>query len=320
MSPRTFFVGLLALVCGVSASVGVNRMRKSGTPVKPETIVVPVAAVSIKRGDIVTEKMLTGRNWPKTLVPAGAILKKEEIVGKIAKVSLVKDEPVFSGKVGDSPRFSGLVKKGMRASAILTPNDSSYVAGLIEPGDKVDVLFTDSTDRELTGGGSTAPIMQNIEVLAIGQIVDPDESRENNGKRMRSVTLAVLPEQATMLVLAQEMGTLHLALRSEQDDATADLSAVTVTELRGTAYPALLSKPAEPKIIPISADDPAKPRQPSQIAVRTLRGAMRSTMVMRVSAAPGSVYVDGYPTDSAMPLPVVPGSLPWLGEGAGSTQ
>jgi Flp pilus assembly protein CpaB len=183
----------------------------------------------------------------------------------------------------------------MRASTILTPNDSSFVAGLIEPGDKVDVLFTDSTDKELTGGGSTAPIMQNIEVLAIGQIVDPDESREKTGKRMRSVTLAVLPEQATKLVLAQEMGTLHLALRSEQDEATADVAAVTVTELRGTAYPALPGEPTEPKIVPVSADgstEPITPRQPSQIAVRTLRGPMRSTMVMRVSPGEGSVYSD----------------------------
>jgi Flp pilus assembly protein CpaB len=140
-------------------------------------------------------------------------------------------------------------------------------------------------------------------VLAIGQIVDPDDSRENNGKRMRSVTLAVLPEQATKLVLAQEMGTLHLALRSEQDEATADVSAVTVTELRGTAYPALASEPGEPKIIPISAEEsaePIAPKQPNQIAVRTLRGPMRSTMVMRVSPGAGSVYDDG---DAAVTSP-----------------
>jgi pilus assembly protein CpaB len=311
MSPRTFFVGILALVCGVSASVGVNRLRQAGAKaVKPETIVVPISAVAIKRGDVVTKEMLTARNWPKELVPPGAILKSDEIVGKIAKVSFVKNEPFFAGKVGDSPRFSGLVKEGMRASTILTPNDSSFVAGLIEPGDKVDVLFTDNTDKDLTGGGSTAPIMQNIEVLAIGQIVDPDESREKTGKRMRSVTLAVLPDQATKLVLAQEMGTLHLALRSEKDDATADVSVVTVTELRGTAYPAL-GEPAEPKIIPISAEDSAQPivpRQPSQIAVRTLRGAMRSTMVMRAGAGQGSVYVEGEP--GAEQAPLMPVTVP----------
>jgi pilus assembly protein CpaB len=305
MSPRTFFVGILALVCGVSASVGVNRLRQSNVKeTKPETVVVPVAKEAIKRGDVVTEVMLTGRNWPKDLVPPGTILKKEEIVGKIAKVSLVKDEPFFNGKIGDSPRFSGLVQQGMRAYTILTPNDSTLVAGLVEPGDKVDVLFTDRTDKALTGGGSTSPIMQNIEVLAIGQIVDPDESRENNGKRMRSVTLAVPLEMAALLALAQEMGTLHLALRGDLDEATAEVSAVTVRKLLGTAYPSLVASPTEPaKEEPKETDEPTAPADPSQIAVRTLRGAMRSTQVMRATPGRGSVYVDADEAASAEPAP-----------------
>src|SRR5688500_918189 len=112
MSSRTFFVGILALVCGVSASVGVNRLRQPGAKeAKPETIVLPVTAVAIKRGEVVTEQMLTARHWPKDLVPTGALLTKKEIVGKIAKVSLVKNEPFFAGKIGDSQRFSGLVKE-----------------------------------------------------------------------------------------------------------------------------------------------------------------------------------------------------------------
>jgi pilus assembly protein CpaB len=293
MRPRTFVVGLLALVCGVSAAVGVNRLRQVRVPAKPETVVVPVAAVAIKRGDKVTEIMLAEREWPKTLVPPGALLKKDKIVGKIARVPLVKGEPVFEGKIGDSPRFSGLVKPGMRAYTIMTPNDSTLVAGLIEPGDKVDVLFTDNTDKLLTGGGSTAPIMQNIEVMAIGQIVDPSESREKEGRKMRSVTLAVPLEMAAELSLAQEMGTLHLALRSENDAATADVAAVTVRELIRTANPALFNEPADSaKVIPIGATDEG-PRMPSQIAVRTLRGAMRSTIIMRATTASGSVYDDG---------------------------
>jgi pilus assembly protein CpaB len=296
-------------------------LRQPSAPPKPDVVVVPVAAIDIKRGDEVTESMLIDREWPKTLVPAGAMLKREAIVGKITRVPLVKGEPVFAGKIGDSPRFSGLVKEGMRAYTILTPNDSSLVAGLVEPGDKVDVLFTDNTDKVLTGGGSTAPIMQNIEVMAIGQIVDPSESRANSGRRMRSVTLAVPLEMATVLALAQEMGTLHLALRSERDEATADVSAVTMRDLLRTAYPALFKQPEDTgKVVQVSAEDPAEPRQPSQIAVRTLRGAMRSTMVMRASAAPGSVYVDGYPAQSAVPFPWAPGALPWFGEGEGSTQ
>jgi pilus assembly protein CpaB len=313
MSQRTFLVGILALICGVSASVGVNRLRPTSVAAKPDVVVVPVAAVAIKRGDKVTEAMLIDRQWPKSLVPSGTILKRDQIVGKTTKVPLVKDEPFFGGKIGDSSRFSGLVKQGMRAYTILTPNDSSLVAGLVEPGDKVDVLFTDNTDKALTGGGSTAPIMQNIEVMAIGQLIDPSETHEKTGRQMRSVTLAVPLERAAVLALAQEMGTLHLALRSEQDGATADVSAVTVSELLNTAYRDRYPQPHVAAKV-VAAD----PKQPSQIAVRTLRGAMRSTMVMRSAGPQGSVYVDSDRFQSAAPLPSALDALPTFGDGEGS--
>jgi Flp pilus assembly protein CpaB len=214
------------------------------------------------------------------------VLKKVDIVGKIAQVPMTKDEPIFVGKVGDSERFSGLIRDGMRAYTILTPSESSLVAGLVEPGDKVDILFTDQTDKVLTGGASTTPLMQNVEVLAMGRIVDPDASRE--AKRMRSVTLLVTLDMAQMLALAQEMGTLHLVLRSESDELTADVSAVTMRELLRTAYPAMFveeeTEPVEPvqEVVPVVAEAPVPQKKP-EIAIRTLRGVATGTVVMQAS-------------------------------------
>jgi pilus assembly protein CpaB len=284
MSPRTFVVGILALVCGVSASVGVNSLRApAAVQAKPDVTIVPVAAIDVKRGEKFTEEMLVGREWPTAMLPPGAVVKKADIVGRIAQVSLVKDEPIFAGKVGDSERFSGLVPEGMRAYTILTPSDSSLVAGLVEPGDKVDILYTDQTDKVVTGGASTTTLMQNVEVLALGRIVDPEQSRE--AKRMRSVTLLVMPEMASMLALAQEMGTLHLTLRSETDQLTANVSGVTLTELLRTAYGSKFGNKAaaESDVVQVSAEAPAEPQKTPEIAIRTIRGMATSTVVMQAS-------------------------------------
>lgn len=290
MSPRTFAVGILALVCGVTASIGVNYLRQAPAAVveKPDVTVVPVAAIDIKRGQTVTEDMMIGREWPKELIPPGSILLKADIVGKIAQVPIVKDEPIFSGKIGDSEKISGMVPPGFRAYTILTPNDASLVAGLIEPGDKVDVLFTDKTsDKKITGGGSTAPLLQNIEVLAMGQAIDPSESRERSPRNMRSVTLVVPLEMATMLTLAQEMGTLHLALRSQDDEATADVSAVTMRELLRTVYPALyIEEEVEPEPVePVVVEVPTETAPTPEIEIRVIRGMASSTVVMQSSEA-----------------------------------
>jgi pilus assembly protein CpaB len=193
----------------------------------------------------------------------------------------------------------------MRAYAILTPNDSSLVAGLVEPGDKVDVLLTDDSDKELTGGGVTTVLMPNIEVMAIGQIIDGTESREKNSRKMRSVTLAVTPEQANQLQMAQKTGTLGLALRSDKDDATSKVSAVTLKELLRTAEltPVPPPQPQEvAKVVAVPEQPPVEPKQPSQIAVQTLRGSLRSTMVMRVSEASGA-YLESNPFEAAPSLP-----------------
>jgi pilus assembly protein CpaB len=291
-------VGALALICGVTAALGVTQFLAQ--PAAPqaaaiETTKLPVATVHIKRGDRIIETMITEKDWPKDLAPEGAILNKEELIGKIAQSPLYPTEPFLAAKVGETERFSGLVKKGMRAYTILTPNDASLVAGLITPGDKVDVLFTDRTSqKEFTGGGSTTPLLQNIEVMAVGNDLGENDARQKEAKDMRSVTLAVTLDMATKLALAQQLGTLHLALRSEQDQATGLAAAITLNELMRTMYPALNVKDeveaaeAEPAVevaamkIPMLAD--VKPLQRKQLVVRTMRGYVPSELVMPVSA------------------------------------
>jgi Flp pilus assembly protein CpaB len=152
--------------------------------------------------------------------------------------------------------------------------------------------------------------MQSIEVLALGRIIDPGKSREQT-RRMRSVTLLVPLEMATMLALAQEMGTLHLALRSERDQATAVVSGVTLRELLRTAYPVLFAdeEADEPEPIPeVTAavlTVPEKKKQ-AEIAVRTLRGVATGTLVMRATAKRiPSPYSERDLYEGGVPLPLI---------------
>jgi pilus assembly protein CpaB len=314
----------MALVCGVSASVGVNHLRKGQAQAKAEVVVVPVAAINIKRGDEVTEAKLVNREWPKAMVPTGVILKRADIVGNVAQVPIVKNEPIFSGKIGSSARFSGLVKEGMRAYTIATPSDSSLVAGLVEPGDKVDILFTGATNKATTGGASTVPLLQNIEVMAKGQITDATDN-DGKKKRMRSVTLLVPLEMASLLALSQRMGALHLALRSNKDQVTADVSAVTLKQLLRTAYPAMFADESEPdEDAKATKKEIPESKGPSQFAVRTIRGTIRSTMLMRTSGMPiASAYaVQPEPFEPLVPVPppALPDELPWFDGDEGSVQ
>lgn len=298
MSARTILVGALAMICGVTAALGVSQyLQQPQTQAAPtiETLTIPVATFQIQRGDKILETMIAEKAWPKDMLPEGVLLDKEEILGKIAQSPLFPSEPFLAAKIGDTERFSGFVKEGMRAYTILTPNDASLVAGLITPGDKVDVLFTDrKTQKEYTGGGSTTPLLQNIEVMAVGHDLSETDARTKDVKDMRSVTLAVTLDMATKLALAQELGSLHLALRSEQDSSTADVAAITLNELMRTMYPALHLEEAsaeaevddQPLAIEIqktSTDELRNKKDRKELLVRTLRGFVPGEMVMLVS-------------------------------------
>jgi pilus assembly protein CpaB len=231
MSVRTVIVAVLALVCGVSAAVAVNHLRTSddGQPQAPQTVPIAIARVEIARGTTINAEMVGLRDWPKDLVPPGAITNIEEALNNTAMTSIIKDEPLLRGKIAEGRGLAPMIPPGMRAYTISASTASSNIAGFLMPGNKVDVLLTIQHGTGY-GGGTTATLLQLVEVLAVAQLLDAPA--ENKVSRMRSVTLLVTPSQAAKLSLAQQKGTLHLTLRNDTDESTADTRPVTLTELR----------------------------------------------------------------------------------------
>ena len=77
MKTRTILLVGLALICGISAALGVSQLLgQSGKNVKNaeqgETVAVVVASETIPRGTVIADTAITTRNWPKELVPSGA--------------------------------------------------------------------------------------------------------------------------------------------------------------------------------------------------------------------------------------------------------
>src|SRR5205807_1583529 len=60
-------------------------------------------------------------------------------------------------------------------------------------------------------------LLQNVLVLATGRVTAGTTPVHEEEKRFGTVTLLVLPEEAEMVTLAQELGTLTLLLRNPDD-------------------------------------------------------------------------------------------------------
>jgi pilus assembly protein CpaB len=287
MRPQSIIAIVLALVCGGSAAVGVRQYVGLGQAPKPETVPVVVAGMSIPRGMLVSTELIKTRDYPKDLVPAGAIVKTDDAIGRSAFASMVKDEPLLDSKL--SPKghrgLASLVPAGMRAYTITT-SVASGVAGFILPGNKVDVLLTVSgggTD-EMTGGGSTNTLLQNVEILAVDQRIEAPAENKVSANDLRSVTLLVRPDQAAKLTLGQIKGTLHLALRNEQDKRDARVPPTTLRDIQflgeapGKSWDERMKDvfkslgEALAKRPPVQPPAPPAPAEPPRKGIRTLRG------------------------------------------------
>lgn len=102
-----------------------------------------------------------------------------------------------------------------RRAVTIPVDDLSSLSGLLKSGDFIDLYV--SFDHE--GRHVTAPLLQGVRVLAIGQDEDgmPRSASMAHGA-FSTVTLDVSPEDALKLVAARRNGTMSAILRRDSDD------------------------------------------------------------------------------------------------------
>ena len=104
-------------------------------------------------------------------------------------------------------------------------------AASVSPNSRVDVVVS-IAEREGSAERTGKVILQNVPVLAAGQSV---EMRGNKPVPVTTVTLALTPEQAERLALAQTEGRLMLATRNLGDNRVVETPGTNVKKLLGTS-------------------------------------------------------------------------------------
>jgi pilus assembly protein CpaB len=319
MNPRTMIVVVLAGVCGLSAMVLVQALRKpAGGPVVPTTPAV-YAVEDLKAGETISAAMIEVRHVPIDQVPEDAIRKVEDALDRAARSLLDKGDMLREKKLAEKGAGRGmaaLVRPGMRAFTIQTPSFSGSLAGLILPGNHVDVLLTmtvnSGRDRDdETGGGATTTLLQDVEILAVHTTVNTPTTNKINPDDARSITLLVTPEQASLLDLGQNKGTLHISLRNLKDTGSAKTKPVSMADLqlpRTRKAPAAEPPPPTPQPPPpvvVEADpEPIEVK----LTIRTLRGTSAGADVLTLLQLPGKNRTAR--GQSGSPAPVEPPRVP----------
>jgi pilus assembly protein CpaB len=293
---RNFLIaaGCIALLAGLTlATIWISRV-----PAKPDA----AARAPVPEGILVAARPLAGG----TLLQPMDMMWKPAAAGGPPPGAIVRSpatESAFQGAVtrrryaaGEALTESGLVKSGDRAflAAVLAPGCRAVsiavdapqsVAGLVLPGDRVDLILTqnfgtEAADPARKSVGET--VLRNIRVLAVDQwlmtIAKPATKDQRvgaaNSQIPGTVTLEVTDGQAERVLVAVQLGKVQLAVRSLEG-----VDAAMATNLAGTptwaadVSPALrlLGRPAAPSAPPSSA--PAGAARASRSSIEVMHGS-----------------------------------------------
>lgn len=230
---------VVALVLGLLAGViAYSAIKKKEADVRRGWNLVPVvvAAQDIPEGTVVTFEMISQRSVPEQFVTSSVVKPDSAsyVVNQKVLVALQAGDPLLWSQFETTKaaeRLSSKVQKKGRAITI-DAKKSSSVGGWVRPNDHVDVIGTfrdPQSDEQIS-----VTLLQNVIVLATGKITGttnvnliPEGERDYD-----NISLLILPEEAEILVLAQEMGALTLSLRNEDDvDIIEDRGRATISSL-----------------------------------------------------------------------------------------
>ena len=223
----TAFLARSLLIGGSSPQAVAMGMPAPASVDGPEVL---VATKALPIGTILDATALKFQPWPKELVDGAYYLKDKTdlkaLQGTVVRNAITAGQPITQGvlvKPGDRGFLAAALGPGMRA-VTFPVSAQSAVAGFVFPGDRIDLVLT----QTVPGGGDGQPlkvsetIMRNVRVLATDQRTDntTDADGKTVVKTFGSVTVEATPKIAEQLAVAQTLGQISLSLRSLADNSS----------------------------------------------------------------------------------------------------
>jgi pilus assembly protein CpaB len=236
------------VLAGAAAYLSYEYAHKADTRAAKniERVDVLVAKSDISKGTTAAQALNSGlistKQVPRSILPATAVVNATDLTDKIAVSTIssgqfiVGDSFVKPAEVGG---FSSTVPKGHQAISI-TVDASHGVAGFVQPGDMVNVLWTGPMGDQQGGvasanpAGVTAFLVPSVRVLAVGQTTantapasstgvgatasgqaagaSSSSSSSSSSGNAGLITLDVTPRQAEQIAQGLAIGAFYLTL------------------------------------------------------------------------------------------------------------
>jgi pilus assembly protein CpaB len=223
--------GIAGLLVAGFALIAYIVLSSAPTPsaAPPKTVAVIAAAHAIRAGSLLQPGDLAAQDVPADQVPPGArpdsTDARNALIGAMVRRMLGEHDVITADDVlrpGDRGFLAAVLQPGTRAVSVAVDSVSGE-AGLIWPGDRVDLILTqtiDGTDQSPGHRIAGETVLADVRVIAVDQqlvqggqasgLIDPRTPTS------RTITFEVTPRDAERIAVATRLGKLQVVLRSAE--------------------------------------------------------------------------------------------------------
>lgn len=218
---------------------GEIRSEREQLQAQYKLVSVVVAKADLPAGAVLSAQTVALREIPKTFLHTEAVDAERwsDVAGRVLSRAVGSGEAILSSHLaqGAGAGFSAQLPEGMRALTFPV-NEEASIAGMLEPGDRIDILFTTTATNESV----TVPLLLSVPVIATGLRTQANANSLPDKLQgpFRTITVSVTPSDAARITLAQEAGRITVALRQPQDQAPTRIARITKNALLKADEPA----------------------------------------------------------------------------------
>ena len=180
MKSKQLVLIAIALLCGLVSAIGIiQAMGSNKAPVVEEIPKGPVLVASAHL-DVRTElneENVSLEEWPLSLIPEGAGTEMTDVKGKFITTRLRTGQAIITEDVmarNDIPVLA--IPPDHKLINIKVPSEDLH-AGLLRPGDRVDIIGIFNTNRRGELKSETKTFLKGIRVFNIGNSTSAQDQK-----------------------------------------------------------------------------------------------------------------------------------------------